>query len=81
MPGAAKKLDFTTLYSVCGDPSSHIAEALATMTPGEKLEVVYKEDDSAVREALKLVVESGVASLESEECQGGRCRAVLVKKV
>ncbi len=75
-----KRLDFTSLYSVCGDPSSHIAEALSVTAPGEKIEVVYKRGDSSVEEALKLVEESGLASIEERGCEGDVCRAVLVRK-
>ena len=75
-----KRLDFTSLYSVCGDPSSHIAEALSVTAPGEKIEVLYKKGDTSVEEALKLVEETGLASIEERSCDDGTCRAVLVRK-
>ncbi|AEM37901.1 hypothetical protein Pyrfu_0029 [Pyrolobus fumarii 1A] len=74
-----KKLDFTGLYSVCGDPSSHLTEALASMAPGDKLEVAYRENDSSVKEALKLIEESGIAKIESVSCEKGVCKAILVR--
>ncbi len=77
---AAKRLDFTSLYSVCGDPSSHIAEALSVTPSGGRIEVVYRQGDISVEEALKLVEESGLASVESKQCEGDVCKAVLVKR-
>ena len=77
---AAKRLDFTMLYSVCGDPSSHIAEALSVTSPGEKIEVVYRKGDMSVEESLKLVEESGLASVEEKSCEGEVCKAVLVRR-
>ncbi len=75
----AKRLDFTSLYSVCGDPSSHIAEALSVTAPGEKIEVVYRQGDLSVEESLKLVEESGLARVEEKRCEGDTCKAILVR--
>ena len=75
-----KKLDFTSLYSLCGDPSSHIAEALSVTSPGEEIEVRYKEGDASVEEALRLVAESGLAEVREKRCEGGVCTAILVRK-
>ena len=75
-----KKLDFTSLYSVCGDPSSHIAEALSVTSPGDRIEVLYRQGDINVEEALKMVEDSGLASVEERRCEGETCRVVLVRR-
>lgn len=74
-----KRLDFTSLYSVCGDPSSHIAEALSITSPGEKIEVVYRQGDINVEESLKLVEESGLARIVEKRCEADTCKVVLVR--
>ncbi len=74
-----KRVDLTTLYAICGDPSSHILEALSTTPVGERIEVLYRRGDEAVEESLKLLEESGIGRIESRSCNDVKCRAIIVR--
>ncbi len=74
-----KRVDLTTLYAICGDPSSHILEALSAIAPGEKIELLYRRDDETVEESLKLLEESGVGKIELKECDDAKCKVIIVR--